>query len=801
MISRMGGLKFRGRPAFFLSLAAGLIIIAINIYGFGLLSHRPGVPKQIPRDRLVRIDAVDLLGPHDIAFALVWKEIGAPADFYVREPAGDIRKITAPLVPYFAGTAFPLIYFLVGLCSFALGILTFVLKSFDPKARIFYWLSLSFGTAVIINGEYYCLHPRQWMTFFPSLLFILSYALVPALLLHFSAAFNPSRRFRRFFIYAPALIIIGAQQTIFLIAFIKPSLTALRFYSSSYPVFIAYLVIFILAAVVYLGLAHRSSQDEEIRSQIKWIFFGLTVGLTPFLFLYQIPIRLGLVPLLSEESASLFFIALPVAVAIAIVRFRLMDVTLVINRSVVYSLLTIFTIGLYLLVVQVAQRLIIRVLPVHSGLFSAVGVFLAAAAFRPAQKRIQDFVDRAFFRQRYDFRRIVYDFSERARHFAAIGKLLDHFLQEVQRALPTDRHGLAIRFKPLPGAIKGEEIILGKGIAADPLFDLSSRRDAEIWARRSSVQLTESIDLTQESLLERSALEMVIALPLSLETGQGCLALGKKKSGERYSREDIGLLRTMASELVVNMERIRLQEEVIYERASKEKLDELNRLKTEFISSVSHELRTPMSSIQGLAEILQAGKIRSKDEKEHYLNLMVSESGRLSRFLHNVLDFGRIERQAKTYQFQEVDLKAIVADATDVFRSGHEERGERLILKLPDHQVNAKVDPDAIKQALINLIDNALKYSESGEPVEIELRDGEDVEILITDRGIGISSEDQERIFDGFYRAESAVHCFPQGTGLGLKIVRHIMNAHGGKICVESEAGAGSTFRLVFPKS
>lgn len=801
MISRMGGLKFRGRPAFFLSLAAGLIIIAVNIYGFGLLSHRPGVPKQIPRDRLVRIDAVDLLGPHDIAFALVWKEIGAPADFYVREPAGGIRKITAPLVPYFAGTAFPLIYFLVGMCSFALGILTFVLKSSDPKARIFYWLSLSFGTAVIINGEYYCLHPRQWMTFLPSSLFILSYALVPALLLHFSAAFNPSRRFRRFFIYAPALIIIGAQQTIFLIAFIKPSLNALRFYSQSYPVFIAYLVIFILAAVVYLGFAHRSSQDEEIRSQIKWIFFGLTVGLTPFLFLYQIPQRLGLVPLLSEESASIFFIALPVALAIAIVRYRLMDVTLVINRSVVYSLLTIFTIGLYLLVVQVAQRLIIRVLPVNSGLFSVGGVFLAAAAFRPAQKRIQEFVDRAFFRQRYDFRRIVYDFSESARHFAAIDKLLDHFLKEVQRALPTDRHGLAIRFEPLPGAIKGEEIMLGKGIAPDPLFDLSSRRESEIWARVSSVQLRESIDLTQEKLLERSAIEIVITLPLAVETGQGCLALGKKKSGERYSREDIGLLRTMASELVVNMERIRLQEEVIYERASKEKLDDLNRLKTEFISSVSHELRTPMSSIQGLAEILQAGKIRSKDEKDHYLNLMVAESGRLSRFLHNVLDFGRIERQAKTYQFQTVDLRVIIEDAADVFRSAHEERGDRLVLKLPDHPVKGMVDPDAIKQALINLIDNALKYSESGEAVEIELRDGEDIEILITDRGIGISSEDQERIFDGFYRAESAVHCFPQGTGLGLKIVRHIMNAHGGKIRVESEAGAGSAFRLVFPKS
>ncbi len=790
-------MKTRLRFPFF--LGGGLFIVGLSLYGFILLYQRPGIPPAILPAGVVRVDDVEVRTSYDLNYALSKKEVGAPTDFYVRATGGQIQKITAPLVPYYARSAYPSICLLIGLLSIGLGVLTFGLRPADLKARIFYWLALCFAAVLVIVSGEYNIHPMRWSTYLPTFCFILCYALVPALLLHFSLSFSPpSYRVKRTLLYLPGLFFAAVQEGLFLSAYLLPSLRPLRLYSQWYFVFRIYLAVYILAALLHLGRAYRQSQIEEPRSQIKWIFFGLTVGVTPFLFLYQLPRVLNLSVQLSEEASNIFFIIIPVAVAIAIVRYRLMDITLVINRSLVYSLLTIFIVGLYLFVVQVAQNLLTRLIPVRQVYFSAAGVFLAAMAFHPAQKRIQDFVDRAFFRQRYDYRRLVFDFNERARHFAAADRLAGYFLQEVRRALQVEKMGLAIHFRSQAGEGGEVPLRLGDPLGLDRLTALAGRDGARVWARRAAVQTGDLVDFSEEKALEGEAVDLALALPLSAGVGSGWLALGKKRSGQRYGRDDIELLRTMAAEMSVHLERIRLQEEVIYERASIEKLDELNRLKTEFISSVSHELRTPMSAIQGLAEVLQAGKLKGKEEKERYLNLMVTESGRLSRFLQNVLDFGRIEQGAKAYQFQTADLRVIVAEAVDIFRGALESQGFRLSLRLPDHPVERSVDPDAIKQALINLIDNAMKYSEGQKTIDVELRAGQEAEILVRDGGIGIAPEDLPRIFDQFFRAEKAARLCAQGAGLGLKITRLIMEAHGGEVRVDSREGRGSTFRLIF---
>jgi signal transduction histidine kinase len=602
-------------------------------------------------------------------------------------------------------------------------------------------------------------------------------------------------------IFVPGLAFAAVQEALFFYAFSKPSIQVFRIYSRFYPAFRVYVVTFAIAAIVHFGLAHQKSQDEESRSQIKWIFFGLIVGLAPFLFLYETPLLLGLKPLLSEEVSSLFFVVLPTAVAIAVVKYRLMDIVLVINRSLVYSLLTVFIVAVYLLVVEVIQALMIRIIPVRRGFFAVVGVFAAAAVFRPAQKRIQDFVDRAFFRQRYDYRQTIFEFNERAVNLIGRDALLRYFLQIVQGTIPVEALSLAIDFRKPAGAGQDIAIRLGDSFGLDPSLAPGEAAAAEIWARRFAVEAADLVDFSRDVILEQNGIELALSLPLSRNIGRGVLVLGKKKSSSRYSREDIELLRTLVGELSVSLERIFLQEEVIYERASKEKLDELNRLKTEFVSAVSHELRTPMSSIQGLAEVLQAGKFKSKEERERYINLMVAESGRLSRFLHNVLDFGRIERKVKTYHFQPADLRMIVEEAVDLFRMNLDQQGFTFSLRLPVHPVELRVDADAIKQALINLIDNAIKYSAQKKFLGIEVREGEKVEISVEDRGIGVSSEDAARIFDHFFRGEAACGLCPQGAGLGLKIVKHIMEGHGGEVRVESETGRGSVFRLIFGKS
>ena len=309
------------------------------------------------------------------------------------------------------------------------------------------------------------------------------------------------------------------------------------------------------------------------------------------------------------------------------------------------------------------------------------------------------------------------------------------------------------------------------------------------------------MDFSHERTFEEKKIELVIPLFFKSSDLAGFLSIGKKKSGERFRRDDIELLLTMARELALNLERIRLQEEVIYERVENEKLDELNRLKTEFITSVSHELRTPMSSIQGLAEILREGKIKDKAKQNELINLVASESSHLSRFLHNILDFGKIEQQVKTYNFQKVEIQLVIKEAVKLFLYRVESDGYDLKVKLPENPLFLKIDKDAVREALINLIDNAIKYSLDKKEIIIQLIEEEKrVKIQVKDKGIGIPSGEIRKVFEKFYRhAEASLHN-PKGVGLGLKIVKHIMEAHKGEIIVESQLKKGSTFSLIFPK-
>ena len=785
------------KVSYLLSLAGGIFIILVSFYGFFLLRTRPGLPQGVSRDALIQIDKTKIELKKDIEFILSRKAVGEKSIFYLKTD-GEIVRREAYIVPFYRQTPFPLIYFLIGLFCFLIGTSVFILRPEQVKAQIFYWLTLAFSSSLIISGEYYCLR-QEWLSYLPGIIFCILYSLAPAFLFHFSLSFSRKKfKLSRLLIYCPALILGGLFEGCFLYSSLASSLEVYRFYQSNFYIFRIYVILFVLAAILHLIFAYKKSFLEEEKAQIKWIFFGLFIGLGPFIFLYQIPQLIRIKSLISEEFSTLFFIFIPLSFAISIIKFKLMNIELVINRSLVYSLLTIFTVIIYLFSVQIFHRLFLKFFLIHEMTVSVVGALLAAVAFHPARKRIQNFVDKSFFRQSYDYRKNILSFNEKAQKIINQRHLIDFFLMKVRKILPLEYHAIYLYFAgPGSGRLlsrRGEEVNLS---------DLASRvlSSDKILTRKRSVQTAENVDFSEENLLEKKDLEMIIPLSFKSTDLKGFLALGKKKSGERFSLDDLELLLTMAGELAINLERIRLQEEVIYERASKEKLDELNRLKTEFISTVSHELRTPMSSIQGLAEILQEGKIKDKAKREELLSLMANESHRLSQLLHNILDFGKIEQHVKTYNFQKVKIQFVINEALRLFNYVLEKNGFILRLSLPETPIFLEIDQDAVKQALINLLDNAIKYSSEKKEIDIRLIDREkEAEIQVEDKGIGIPPEEQDKIFEKFYRVSEASNYNPKGVGLGLKIVKHIMAAHRGDIRVESEVTKGSTFKLIFPK-
>jgi len=240
----------------------------------------------------------------------------------------------------------------------------------------------------------------------------------------------------------------------------------------------------------------------------------------------------------------------------------------------------------------------------------------------------------------------------------------------------------------------------------------------------------------------------------------------------------------------------------------------LNELKSSFVSSVSHELRAPIASVRLLAESLARGKVPEASKQQQYFRFIIQECCRLSALIENVLDFSRIEQGRKQYDFEPTDLVALAQQTLKVMETYASERGVRLILRLPISQsaapqIQPSADGKALQQALINLIDNALKHSPEGGTVTVGLeahdpqskdrKDALPIHLWVEDRGEGIPVPEQERIFERFYRSGSELRRRTQGVGIGLSIVKHIVEAHRGRVAVRSAPGQGSRFTIELP--
>jgi signal transduction histidine kinase len=226
----------------------------------------------------------------------------------------------------------------------------------------------------------------------------------------------------------------------------------------------------------------------------------------------------------------------------------------------------------------------------------------------------------------------------------------------------------------------------------------------------------------------------------------------------------------------------------------------LARLKSDFVSNVSHELRTPLALIRLYAETLELGRI-TKDEKKHeYYSIIRKESERLTALINNILDFSRIEAGRKEYDFKETDIAELVRNTLDSYRFQIEQQGFALEEQIETGIPKIRVDREAIARALVNLVNNALKYSDSEKFLGVKLyREQSMLKLEVSDRGIGIEHNEQARIFEKFYRTCDPLVHNTKGSGLGLSLVQHITEAHGGEVEVESVPGRGSKFTLSLP--
>jgi signal transduction histidine kinase len=222
----------------------------------------------------------------------------------------------------------------------------------------------------------------------------------------------------------------------------------------------------------------------------------------------------------------------------------------------------------------------------------------------------------------------------------------------------------------------------------------------------------------------------------------------------------------------------------------------LSQIKSEMVSHVSHELKTPLSLIRIYAETLMLGRVTQEQKVHEYYNIIVKECERLTFLINNILDFSIIEKGVKEYHFSEGDLSHLLHQIFESYSGYIQQNGFNLRLRIEGQKHLFNFDKMAMNQAVLNLLDNAMKFSNSKKEIDLALekQDGKIV-IRVSDQGKGIDSREINRIFEPFYRG----HGITRGAGIGLALVKHIVEAHGGEVTVESEIGKGSTFAILLP--
>ena len=227
----------------------------------------------------------------------------------------------------------------------------------------------------------------------------------------------------------------------------------------------------------------------------------------------------------------------------------------------------------------------------------------------------------------------------------------------------------------------------------------------------------------------------------------------------------------------------------------------LSAMKSDFVSNVSHELRTPLASIRVFGELMRTGRVAGPEKVVEYGERIETEAVRLSLLVENILDFSRIESGRKVYRFEEGDLARIVRATVETCAARARGAGFRIAVEHVDADLPPlRLDASAIEQAVGNILENAVKYSGDSREIAVRVsRRGREAVVSVRDGGIGIPREEQERIFERFHRAGGSLVHDVRGVGLGLAIVRHVVDAHHGRVEVESEPGRGSTFSIVLP--
>ena len=751
-------------------------------------------------DQIVAVGGRPMAGRVELYASVRDVPVGSPLDYQVVRD-GQRLELVVPTMTF--GLRDWLlsfgVYVAIGVAFLVMGVAPYIFGAATPVAlplcfmvlTVFVWFQTTFDfmTEAVL--------PKEFRIF--ALTLTPSAAIHLALMLSRSEA-KPTLRPRFVAILYGIGLALGAMNSL---TFFGPLETWIHHFRAGY----IFICIGALNFLWIIGRALRQSSSDLERSRLRVMFVGALLGfLVPGLmtvltssFRLSIPYNLALVP-------SIFF---PISIAYALLKYSLFDLGNALRVTVSRIALMGMLIGVYAVVAlllapwagEYAKEPLIPIL------FS----ILVVAIFNPLLRWLEHVVDRFVYRQDYDPVQVHEETSLFLRSLDEAPVLAQGFLDRVCKPLRIDIAVLVYRPKnsrELVHAFIQQSPPDTTKLAADSDFiaGLLTAADARGMSRseisnhpryaENRAALLEIFDRWQAELL----------MPLVYERGvRGFVCFGSKWSGGEYGAEDFRLLRTLTDQLALSLENGRLYQESVDARerveATNRKLIEMDRVKKDFVANICHELRTPVSTIIGFSEVLRDMGVNGGGRE--ILDRLVNNGQELAHLMDNLMNYSRMEADGSSAQVEIVKLKEILGGLETMTQRLIRQRPIQFGIHMEPAIETIESDGQKLQQILLELLTNALKFTEKGK-IELNIRrleesSGEYLEIAIADTGIGIRREDQDVIFEDFRQLDGSSTRQYSGTGVGLGLCKKLATALGGELRVSSEVGVGSVFSLRLP--
>lgn len=568
-----------------------------------------------------------------------------------------------------------------------------------------------------------------------------------------------------------------------------------------YTPFFLYFNFFLIYGLSHLVRAYKDADSSFRRNRATLILLGTLVSLAGGVIDFARFILARFVP-----AADLVYpMGIPANMVFAlmlgtsIVRYRLFDVNVAVKKGAIYLVLWGVVTSVLVMAEQWADweqvNPLFVVLPLG---------FVMTLLVSPIGQRIEENLERLMFSKRRGCYETLLDLSKRMSTILDFGRLMETLVHGLGRGVPVTHCALMIYDASRSAfAVYREENNVGEGVGVtvipvhSPIVQWLNQTGRLLVKEEVKLnpEIAEYFE-TAEGELEQIRASLIV--PLKIENKlTGILLVGEKLSGEIFDGQELEVLSVLANQVAISLENARLYEEL---SSSNAQLMQASRLKSQFLASMSHELRTPLNSIIGFSKVLLNRLDGDLTERqEAYIRSVHNSGTHLLTLINGILDFSRIEAGKLEMVSEELDLHELIDECIESSMPLARGKQVKLEKNVPLELPRLSADRTKVKQILLNLLSNALKFTTQGRVLVGAVAEPDAMRISVADTGIGIRQEDLTRLFEAFQQLDNPVARGAGGTGLGLAISKKFVELHGGRIWAESRENQGSTFHFTLP--